>query len=74
MLWSPGTRILANKAPEAGCDPISKQVREMPKAFLSHTSASRTSYYHVVPAPSCSGDRHCPSPGCWPEEVPLGSH
>ncbi|KAL0430896.1 UNVERIFIED_CONTAM: hypothetical protein Sradi_0715600 [Sesamum radiatum] len=47
-----GTRILANKAPgrillanyEAGCDPISEQVRKMPKAFLSHTLASRTSH------------------------------
>ncbi|KAL0427764.1 UNVERIFIED_CONTAM: Retrovirus-related Pol polyprotein from transposon opus [Sesamum latifolium] len=41
--------LLANH--EAGRDPISKQVREMPKAFLSHTSASRTPYYHVVPLP-----------------------
>ncbi|KAL0403955.1 UNVERIFIED_CONTAM: hypothetical protein Sradi_2036300, partial [Sesamum radiatum] len=41
--------LLANH--EAGCDPISKQVREMPKAFVSHTSPSRTPHYNVVPLP-----------------------
>ncbi|KAL0444192.1 UNVERIFIED_CONTAM: hypothetical protein Slati_2141900 [Sesamum latifolium] len=53
------TRILANKPfgqvllanHEARCDSISKQVREVPKAFLSHTSASRTPHYDVVPCP-----------------------
>ncbi|KAL0439536.1 UNVERIFIED_CONTAM: hypothetical protein Slati_2436600, partial [Sesamum latifolium] len=61
MLWSPcrhqdsgqesppGRILLANY--EAGCNPISEQVREMPKAFLSHTSASRTPHYNVVPCP-----------------------
>ncbi|KAL0367025.1 UNVERIFIED_CONTAM: hypothetical protein Sradi_3592600 [Sesamum radiatum] len=61
MLWSPhrhkdsgqqspsGRVLLANH--ETRCDPISKQVREMPKAFPSHTSADRTLHYNVVPLP-----------------------
>ncbi|KAL0433836.1 UNVERIFIED_CONTAM: hypothetical protein Slati_2717900 [Sesamum latifolium] len=44
-----GGILLANH--EAGCDPISKQVREMPKVFFSPTSASRTPHYNVVPLP-----------------------
>ncbi|KAL0458916.1 UNVERIFIED_CONTAM: hypothetical protein Slati_0518800 [Sesamum latifolium] len=34
-----------------GCNPISKQVRKVPEAFLPHTSASRTPHYHVIPCP-----------------------
>ncbi|KAL0458480.1 UNVERIFIED_CONTAM: hypothetical protein Slati_0475200 [Sesamum latifolium] len=44
-----GGILLANH--EAGCDPISKQVREMPKAFLSPTSASRTLTTMLSPCP-----------------------
>ncbi|KAL0406282.1 UNVERIFIED_CONTAM: Enzymatic polyprotein [Sesamum latifolium] len=33
------------------CNPISKQVRKVPEAFLPHTSASRTPHYHVIPCP-----------------------
>ncbi|KAL0462867.1 UNVERIFIED_CONTAM: hypothetical protein Slati_0174300 [Sesamum latifolium] len=45
----------------------------MPKAFLSHTSASRTPHYNVVPLPlHAVGDGHCrPFPsGRGSEEVP----
>ncbi|KAL0448825.1 UNVERIFIED_CONTAM: hypothetical protein Slati_1438900 [Sesamum latifolium] len=51
------TILLANH--EAGCNPISKQVRKVPEAFLPHTSASRTPHYHVIPLPLYAmGDRH----------------
>ncbi|KAL0426583.1 UNVERIFIED_CONTAM: hypothetical protein Slati_2833100 [Sesamum latifolium] len=39
------------EAKEERCNPISKQVRKVPEAFLPHTSASRTPHYHVIPCP-----------------------
>ncbi|KAL0303129.1 UNVERIFIED_CONTAM: hypothetical protein Sradi_6181000 [Sesamum radiatum] len=62
---------------ETRCDPISKQVQEMPKTFPSHASADKTPHYNVVPLPLHTvGDRHCRpfSSGHGLEEVPPGGH
>ncbi|KAL0287316.1 UNVERIFIED_CONTAM: hypothetical protein Sradi_7126900 [Sesamum radiatum] len=70
-----GRVFLANH--EAKCDPISKQVQEVPKALLSHTSVSRTPHYIIVLLPLHTvGDGHCrPFPsGHGSEEVPSGGH
>ncbi|KAL0355325.1 UNVERIFIED_CONTAM: hypothetical protein Sradi_3979400 [Sesamum radiatum] len=76
MLWSPRRHTdLGQQSPpgriflahhETRCNPISEQVREMPKTFFSHISANRTPHYNVVPLSLHTvGDGHC-RPFPWP--------
>ncbi|KAL0416730.1 UNVERIFIED_CONTAM: hypothetical protein Slati_3504900 [Sesamum latifolium] len=51
VIYAPSAQMVLLANHEARCDPISKQVREMPKTFLSHTSASKTLTTMLSPCP-----------------------
>ncbi|KAL0454554.1 UNVERIFIED_CONTAM: hypothetical protein Slati_0794600 [Sesamum latifolium] len=51
VLYAPSAQMILLANHEAGYNPISKQVRKVPEAFLSHTSASRTLTTMLSPCP-----------------------